>query len=79
MINDLKFYCDNSRHLVCIPYSIENLHIMAKELNIKKCWFHSSAKYKHYDIPKKRIHEIQSKCNIVSEKDILKIIKGEYT
>ena len=79
MINDLKFYCDNSRHLVCIPYSIENLHIMAKELNIKKCWFHSSAKYKHYDIPKKRIQEIQSKCNIVSEKDILKIIKGEYT
>ena len=78
MINDLKFYCDNSRHLVCIPYSIENLHIMAKELNIKKCWFHSSAKYKHYDI-QKRIHEIQSKCNIVSEKDILKIIKGEYT
>ena len=34
---------------------------------------------KHYDIPKKRIQEIQSKCNIVSEKDILKIIKGEYT
>lgn len=79
MTNCLKFYCDNSRHLVCIPYSIENLHIMAKELNIKKCWFHSSAKYKHYDIPKKRIQEIQSKCNIVSEKDILKIIKGEYT
>ena len=79
MINDLKFYCDNSRHLVCIPYSIENLHIMAKELNIKKCWFHSSAKYKHYDIQKNRIQEIQSKCNIVSEKDILKIIKGEYT
>ena len=52
---------------------------MAKELNIKKCWFHSSAKYKHYDIPKKRIQEIQSKCNIISEKDILKIIKGEYT
>ncbi len=68
----MKFVCDNSRHLICIPYSIENLHKMAKELNIHECWFHKN----HYDIPKTRIKEIQAKCTIVSSKDIVKIIKG---
>lgn len=47
----MEFYCDNKRHLICKPYSIENLHLMAKQLNIKRCWFHKN----HYDIPKKKI------------------------
>jgi len=66
------FYCDNYRHLVCKPYSIENLHKMAKELGIVKDWFHKD----HYDIPKRRIAEIQNKCIIVSQKEIVNIIKG---
>lgn len=71
----MKYYCDKERHLVCIPYSIENLHKMAKCLNIKKCWFHSG-KNPHYDIPKKRIDEIYSKCTIISKKEIWKIINS---
>lgn len=67
----MVFYCDNNRHLVCVPYSKENLHKMANILNIKKCWFHKD----HYDIPIKRIEEIKSKCTLVSSKEILKIIK----
>lgn len=67
----MKYLCDKKRHLICVPYSIENLHIMAKELKIKRCWFHKS----HYDIPKKRLDEIQSQCTIVSSKVIVKIIK----
>ena len=67
----MVFYCDDKRHLVCIPYCISNLHTMANILNIKKCWFHKD----HYDIPKKRIEEIKSKCILVSSKEILKIIK----
>ncbi len=66
----MEFFCDNKRHLVCKPYSIENLHKMATELGIKKCWFHKN----HYDIPKKRIDEIKNKCNFVSSKEILEII-----
>lgn len=31
----MKYYSDNQRHLVCLPYSVENLHIMAESLNIK--------------------------------------------
>ena len=71
----LKYYCDNMRHLVCKPYSIENLHLMAQDLGIARAWFHKD----HYDIPKKRIPEIQAKVNRVRPRDILMIIKGEDT
>ena len=67
----MKYYCDNNRHLVCIPYSKNNLHKMAEELNIERCWFHRD----HYDIPKKRIKEIQNKCEVVSSREIVKIIR----
>lgn len=73
----MKYYCDEMRHLVCVPYSVENLHKMAEDLNINKCWFHARSKYPHYDIPKRRIKEIQSKCEVVDPRVILQIIKNE--
>jgi hypothetical protein len=66
----MKYYCDKKRHLVCVPYSLDNLHLMAEDLNIKRCWFHKN----HYDIPKLRIEEITNKCEVVSSKEIVKII-----
>ncbi len=69
------YYCDNSRHLICIPYSIENLHLMAADLNIKRCWFHKKDKFSHYDIPKKRMDEIKAKCILVTTKELLNLIK----
>ena len=30
----MEYYCDLHRHLVCLPYSKENLHKMAKDLGI---------------------------------------------
>lgn len=74
----MKFYCDSLRHLVCVPYSIPNLHKMAEELGIKRCWFHGG-KYPHYDIPKRRIAEIQGKCEVLPGREILKIMKGEFS
>lgn len=74
----MTYYCDNKRHLVCVPYSVENLHKMAEDLGIKKCWYHSGDK-PHYDIPKKRIQEITAKCTVVSQTDIVKIINGSVT
>jgi len=67
----MEFYCDKNRHLVCIPYSIENLHLMAKKLKIKKYWFHKD----HYDIPKKRIEEITNKCTVLTTREIVKIVR----
>ena len=69
----MKYYCDESRHIVCIPYTTENLHKMAVDLQIDKCWFHKN----HYDMPKKRIEEITTKCILVNSREIIKIIKGE--
>jgi len=75
----MKYYCDKQRHLICVPYSIENLHKMAEDLGIKKCWYHFKGKLKHphYDIPKKRINEITSKCEMIIDRELLKIIKME--
>lgn len=70
----MEYFCDNKRHLVCKPYSISNLHIMAERLGIKRCWFHKN----HYDIPKTRIKEITDKCTLVSPQDIVRIIKLEH-
>ena len=75
MVMNLEFICDSKRHLVCRPYSVENLHIMADRLNIKRCWFHKN----HYDIPKRRIQEITSKCTVVNTREIVKIKNDEYT
>ena len=67
----MKYYCDESRHLVCVPYTLENLHKMAEDLKIKKCWFHKD----HYDIPVRRIEEITEKCILVSDREIVNIKK----
>jgi len=69
----IHYICDSARHLICEPYSIDNLHEMADDLNIDRVWFHKD----HYDIPKKRIKEITDKCDrLVSSKEIVRIIKG---
>lgn len=66
------YVTDGHRHLICEPYSLENLHRMAADLNIKRCWFHKD----HYDIPKRRIKEIEAKCKVVSSKEIVRIIRN---
>ena len=69
---DMKYLTDGKRHLICDPYSIENLHRMADDLGIKRCWFHKD----HYDIPKRRIREIEARCEIVSSREIVRIRSG---
>jgi len=78
-VSGIRYFCDEHRHLVCVPYSEENLHEMARELGIKRCWFHSRVRFLHYDIPKRRIEEITARCTVVSSRDILSIIKGTYS
>ena len=74
----MYYLTDGKRHLICYPYSIENLHMMAENLEINKVWYHSKP-YPHYDIPKRRIEEIESKCHLVSSKKLLRIIKHAYS
>lgn len=72
-MSEIEYVCDDARHLVCVPYSVENLHRMASELGIKRCWYHAS-KHPHYDVPKKRIDEIKAKCRVVSSRELLAIV-----
>ena len=71
----MQYFCDKARHLVCKPYSVENLHRMAEDLGINRCWFHSD-RHPHYDIPKLRVSEIMGRVQVVSSKEILRITKG---
>lgn len=68
------YYCDENRHVVCLPYSISGLHAMACAMQLKRCWFHRD----HYDMPKRRIAEITSYCTVVSTKEIVNIKNGKY-
>jgi hypothetical protein len=72
---DLEYVCDDSRHLVCVPFSIENLHRMAGELNICKCWYHASSNHPHYDIPNRRVAEITARCRVVTSFELLAICR----
>lgn len=72
----LRYFCDNARHLVCEPFSVENLHLMARDLGIDRAWFDGNPAHPHYDIPKRRIDEIKGKCTVVPTRRILGIIKG---
>ncbi len=69
----MEYICDNKRHLICRPYSIKGLHKMAKDLKIKRFWFHID----HYDIPKKRIKEIMDKCTVLTTREIVKIVRPD--
>lgn len=68
----MRYLTDGKRHLICEPYSVDNLHHMAEDLGINRCWFHKD----HYDIPKRRIEEIEAKCEMITSKDIVRIIRA---
>lgn len=80
----MRYFSDAMRHLVCYPYSTENLHRMAETLGLKRGWFHAGGgrgagrrRHAHYDIPKRRLQEIAAKTEVVSGRVILAIINGE--
>lgn len=72
--NPIRPVCDKYRHLVCLPYSIENLHKMAERFEIKQCWFHKD----HYDIPYRKTKLMMMYSIIVRPRDILSIIQGTF-
>lgn len=74
----MTYFTDNSRHLICYPYSVENLHKMAEQLGIRRCWF-NNGKLPHYDVPKEELEKIKNKCQIVSPKTIVRIIRLALT
>lgn len=71
-MSNMQYYTDGKRHLICVPYSIANLHKMARDLGIARCWFHKN----HYDIPKRRLSVVESLCIKISTRELVEIIHG---
>jgi len=61
---------DGRRHLVCLPYSIPHLHMMAAQIGLGKHWFHRD----HYDIPVTKRTVIEQNALHVSPKSIVRLI-----
>jgi hypothetical protein len=79
----MTYYCDTSRHLICVPYSVENLHQMAAALDIKRCWYHKGKAravgvraLSHYDMPERRIAELTAKCTVVSSRQLVELMRA---
>jgi hypothetical protein len=72
----VTFYCDGGgRHLVCVPYTVANLHAMARVLGIGRHWFHAG-RLAHYDVPKRRVQELTERAVCINSRQVLRIIKG---
>ncbi len=74
-----RYFADNARHLVAVPYSRDALLAMADDLDIPHHWFHSSnGRLAHIDIPKRLEAHILAdpRVTIVSPRDIVAITKG---
>lgn len=72
----MAYLTDGRRHLICVPYSIPNLHAMATVLGIKRCWYHGGA-HPHYDIPVRRRADVEARCQIVTPREIARIARKE--
>lgn len=75
----MKIYADRMRHIICVPYTIANLHRMAERLEIKRCWYHRHFWFPHYDSPKKRLDEILVRDDVieVTARELVEICKRE--
>ena len=70
----MKILYDEQRHLIAVPYSKENLHEAARQLGIKRCWFHKD----HYDIPKRMMSRMpEAAAEKVSPREIARIARGK--
>lgn len=71
-----RYFTDGAaRHLVCWPFSIDALHDMARELGVRRCWYHAG-RFPHYDVPKMRVGKLGDRVETISTRALLAIVKG---
>lgn len=66
---------DGRRHLICVPYDLDNLFAVARNMGIHVRWFHKD----HFDVPIRRRVEIEEKCLKVTPRQIVLVIQGRLT
>lgn len=63
------------RYHMCAD-SLQELHIFASSMNIKRCWYHPAKNHPHYDITdEQRNHILNHGAKAVSKQELLYIAK----
>lgn len=70
----LRYLCDENRHLVCLPFSWENMQTMLFQLELKRKGLSKTPGKRFYRIPFDRLEEIMDRCEVVAAWEILEII-----
>lgn len=70
----LTYLCDQNRHLICVPFSLENMKRMAFQLQLKRKALSKVPGKRFYRIPFDRLLEIEMQCELVPAWHILEII-----
>ena len=74
----LTYLCDQNRHLICLPFTWENMQRMAAELQLKRKTLSKVPNKRFYRIPFDRLLEIEYQCEVVPAWRILEIITAHH-
>lgn len=69
-ITEKVYLTDGRKNIICLPYTEENLHEMAKELEIPERYFNKN----RYTIPDTLRDNIEDKCSFVSSQTLFRTI-----
>ena len=65
--------CDERGHLVCMPYRLDYLHLLAERFGISPDRYHRG----HYKAPEWMLEELMFHCKVMSSRDIVRIKRYE--
>ena len=72
---DSLIYClDDDLHLICMPYSDENIRMMAEHLKLVRNWL-VSGRHKYYEVPLHEAQRIASQTLRVSHGQLISVIE----
>lgn len=74
-LGDEMIYTDNAGHL--ISDNLDELHIFAKNLGLKRDWFQNHAEHPHYDLTTLNMRKkaLALGAKLVDRREIVKLIK----
>lgn len=73
-VEELIYITDGVGNVICLPYSVENLHKMADDLGIAKRWYRNG----HYNVPKEIADGLEEKCDKVTTTTLFRTVRNVY-
>lgn len=69
-VDNILFLTDGNKNVICVPYSEDNLHKMAKKLGISNRFFRKT----HYVIPDAIRDNVEEYCEKVTSKTLFRTL-----